>query len=86
MAVPSTFVTGGFHAQNHLPRGRVCVFATVSARADDRSAKWVGRWTFYTQYTATPETLTLKETGGKMTGDLNARPLGIAIFKAMRCA
>jgi hypothetical protein len=57
------------------------VFATVSARADDQSAKWVGRWRVSTEYTATPQTLTLKETGGKMTGDIGSRALGIAIFK-----
>ncbi|MGH6872840.1 MAG: hypothetical protein ACREHE_15160 [Rhizomicrobium sp.] len=59
----------------------LALLAAPAAHADERSAKWVGRWTFATQYTATPGTLTLKESGGKMTGDIDSRPLGIALFK-----
>lgn len=62
----------------------LAVLATVSAHADEQSAKWVGRWLAGGQYTATPEILTLKETGGKITGDFGGRPIGIAMFKGDR--
>lgn len=59
----------------------LAVFATASAHADDRSAKWVGRWKMYTETMATPMFLTLKESGGKLTGTLDPGTFGIALFK-----